>query len=478
MIQCPIDTDVGQHTTGRRRIIICEITVLFVMPSRRAILAAATGVTAVGIGGYVLTDSDRDIVDIRDFGAVGDGQTDDSDAVTAAIRAATPGETVRIPESTDPYLLSFDNDGNEAAIELGDETELNDITIAGETPANGAQTLKVEPGSYDQTAQNWVIRLNAAHVFDGLTFRNLTIDGSRPSDDSPAGVDGESSLSGVLLRHGSAGGGHDIMFENCLVQDCSANAFRFEESGVTCRNVTALRAGRHGYNPVAEDTTQDPGFVGESIKAVDCDGTGINHRRGTARLEDVYTENNRSGNKWKHHVERLVVRNHHSVRDRNSGWRSNHTNDGDTLPETQEIEFENVFIDEPDVVGMKIAGRDTEIQCKLQNVEVRHTSLTQFSAGIELTQNVTTAAENGDHLIVVGTNDGAGIYVDDNATVFLETFEHSDNDSGPSVETGQLQYEQMTNSDPGVNVFETPQRDTVGAFATAGGGFSVLQKNS
>ncbi len=438
------------------------------MPSRRNVLAATAGITSVGIGGYFFTRSDREIIDIRDFGAVGDGETDDSEAITAAIRAADPKETVHIPESEDPYLISFDGEGHETAIRLGDETDLDDIIIAGETPAEGAQTLKVEPGSYDPTAQNWVVRLNAEQEFTGLTFRNLTIDGSRPPEDDPAGLDGESALSGILLRRGDAGGGHDLVFENCLVRDCSSSAFRFEETGVTCRNTTSLRAGRHGFSIVPRDTTRDPGFTGQSIKAVDCDGTGINHRRGTALLEDVYTENNRSGNKWKHYAERLVVRNHHSVNDRNSGWRSNHSNGDEELPETQEIIFNNVFIDEADEVGMRIAGQDTAIQYELQNVEVRQTALTHFPAGVEFTDNVNTVDENENHLVVVGTNDGAGVYVNNNASVFVDTYEHFENDTEPSiVETGELNYNQIINEDPGKNVFNTPERDSVGAFVAS-----------
>jgi len=130
----------------------------------------------------------EDVVDVRDYGAVGDGLTDDSGAITRAIRAAAPGETVFLPETADSYLLSYDGTGEETAIELGTETDLRDVTVLGETPAAGAQTLRVEPGSYDASAPNWVLKLVAAQRFRGLTFRNLTIDGARPRGDDAAAL--------------------------------------------------------------------------------------------------------------------------------------------------------------------------------------------------------------------------------------------------------------------------------------------------
>lgn len=407
----------------------------------------------------------EDVVDIREHGAVGDGQTDDSGAITAAIRAAEPGETVFIPETENSYLLSYDGTGEETAIKLGTETDLRGITVAGETPAPGAQTLKVEPGSYDTSTPNWVLKLEAAQRFEDLTFRNLTIDGARPSRDSAAALGGEDSLTGVLLRRGSAGGGHSITFEHCLVQDCSASAMRFEESGVTCRNVTARRAGRHGFNPVAGDSEVDPGFVGESIRSVNNGGTGIDHRRGTARLENVYTENNRSGNKWKHHVRRLEVHNHHSVGDRNRGWRSNHTGTDD-VPDVQRIVFRNILVEQPKISGIRVSGDSTEIACDFHNIEVRQTEVQNSRAGIVFSREAHTGEKREGRVVVVGTDNGGGVYVGSDAVMNVGTFDHYQNEEGPFIaESGVLNFEKIENVDPGRNIFGTPGAASVGAFS-------------
>ncbi|MDS0281597.1 glycosyl hydrolase family 28-related protein [Haloarcula onubensis] len=476
------------------------------MVTRRQLIATASGIGSVGFLGYLLSRDDgtsdpplppetngtprptqtpagtesgpddggdddfanrEDVVDVREHGAVGDGQTDDSGAITAAIRAAEPGETVYIPETEDSYLLSYDGTGEETAIKLGTESDLRGITVAGETAAAGAQTLRVEPGSYDTSAPNWILKLNAAQRLENLTFRNLTIDGSRPSRDRAAALGGEDAMTGVLLRRGSAGGGHSLTFENCIVQNCSASAMRFEESGVTCRNVTARRAGRHGFNPVAGDTAVDPGFVGESIRSVDNGGTGIDHRRGTARLENVYTENNRSGNKWKHHVRRLEVRNHHSVRDHNRGWRSNHTGTDDT-PEVQQIVFRNILVEQPQISGIRVSGDDTAIACDFHNIEVRQTDVQNARAGVVFSRDVHTQEATEGRIVVVGTDNGGGIFVGSDAVLNIGTFDHYQNEEGPFIaESGELNFENIENVDPGRNVFGTPGAAAVGAFSGA-----------
>ena len=464
------------------------------MVTRRQLVAAASGIGSAGILGYLLTRDDEtappskttdetpsragtetdsgpdyadreDVVDVREFGAVGDGRTDDSGAITEAIRAAESGETVFLPETDASYLLSFDGSGEETAIPLGTESALSGVTVAGETPARGAQTLQVEPGSYDASAPNWVVQLTAAQRFEGFTLRNLTIDGARPDDDGAAALGGEDSMTGVLLRRGSADGGHSITVENCVVRNCSASALRFEETGVTCRNVTARRAGRHGFNPVADDGAVDPGFVGESIEAVDNGGTGIDHRRGTARLETVYTENNRSGNKWKHHVRRLEVRDHHSVGDRNRGWRSNHTGT-ENVPDVQRLVFRNILVEEPEISGIRVSGDTTEIACDFDNIEVRQTRVRNSRAGVVFSRNAHTDDETSGRVVVVGTDNGGGVYVGSDAVMNVGTFDHYRNEEGAFIaETGVLNYDTIENADPGHNVVGAPAKDTVGAFS-------------
>lgn len=468
--------------------------------SRRQLLALlGAGATSAALIAYAILDGDRDrppggvsngtatpppnqqgtptdqqgtprenVINVRDFGAKGDGKTDDSGAIKAALESASKGDTVLIPKSDKPYLLSFDGTGAEAAIELGTENDYSGVTLAGESPARNAQLLRVEPGSYDPSEVNTIIKLVGDQRFDGFTIRNLAIEGSRPENDRPASTGGEASLIGIHLSSGKTGGGHDIRIENVAIRRTSASAFRFSESGVTCQNVSAYKAGRHGFNPVADDTKVDPGFVGRNVKAIACDGAGIDHRRGTAKFENVYTSYNRSGNKWKHLVERLEVTNHHSKHDLNRGWRSNHSTESDdeTPPESQEILFDGVFIEEPRINGIRVSGTDTKIKCDLQRVEVRNTEVQNDRAGITFLRDAETRTQGSGHVVVVNTKHGKGAYIGDKSVLEIDTFDVFNNDEGAYEvhPDGRFSFKRKREMDPGVNIFGTPGSKEVGAF--------------
>lgn len=414
-------------------------------------------------------DLPPDYINVREYGAVGDGQTDDSKAIQDAIEASEPGETVFFPETEKSYLVSFKQNAKDgdAAIRLSSDSGLDDITVLGEATTEGAQTLQVEAGSYDEAEKNAIIGIDPSDVINGLKLKNLTIDGSRPEGDQPAGRGGEDSIIGIILGYG-VGGGHDIVLEDILIQNCSASALRFGESGVTCRRVTSRGHGRHGFNPVAADTTVDPGFVGQSIKAVDCDGTGIDHRRGTAKVTNVYTENNRSGNKWKHSVERLEVENHHSVDDQNHGWRSNHSaSSGRDTPSQQEIIFNNIFIENSVDPAIRLSGSDTNIVCDFNNVEVRNTDIKalQKAAGVRILRDVETTNPDSGKLVVVNTVNGVGVGVY-KADIYINAYFHSNNELGEFALSGDgsFSFNKQKETDPGRNLFQTPGPDEVGAF--------------
>jgi hypothetical protein len=68
--------------------------------SRRALLARTSAAAALAALGACSTDGRRTVVDVRTFGAVGDGITDDSRAIQAAAAALRAGSTLRFPRGT------------------------------------------------------------------------------------------------------------------------------------------------------------------------------------------------------------------------------------------------------------------------------------------------------------------------------------------------------------------------------------------
>ncbi|KUI27206.1 hypothetical protein AU196_01325 [Mycobacterium sp. IS-1742] len=68
--------------------------------SRRQLLARASAATASAVLAGCSLNGRRAVVDVRGFGAAGDGITDDSGAIQAAAAALRPGSTLRFPRGT------------------------------------------------------------------------------------------------------------------------------------------------------------------------------------------------------------------------------------------------------------------------------------------------------------------------------------------------------------------------------------------
>lgn len=94
---------------------------------RRTALGIVGASTTAALAGCVLppSDSDIDFVDVTEFGAVGDGETDDSAALRDAHEAAREGGTVYYPSGT--YLREYFTDNH--AYPDGQDVALNDATV-------------------------------------------------------------------------------------------------------------------------------------------------------------------------------------------------------------------------------------------------------------------------------------------------------------------------------------------------------------
>jgi hypothetical protein len=139
-------------------------------------------------------------VNVRDFGAKGDGVTDDSYAIKAAISALPgTGGTVMIPAGT--YIVSSINVGPFRPIDLSRDN----VTITGD--GMDSTVLKMAPGSYPTAA--FMILVNRT---SGNTIKNLTLDmnvtasgGTFYSDEQSHGIRVVSSsdirIDGVRFRN-------------------------------------------------------------------------------------------------------------------------------------------------------------------------------------------------------------------------------------------------------------------------------------
>lgn len=105
-------------------------------------------------------DTDQQVVNIRDFGATGDGQHDDSAALRSALASAPDGGTLYIPTGTyiiDPAAQSFYLKSN--------------LTIKGD---GDGSVLKVK--DHDGDYEFIFMPKTKTTEVDNITFRNFTID--------------------------------------------------------------------------------------------------------------------------------------------------------------------------------------------------------------------------------------------------------------------------------------------------------------
>jgi len=269
------------------------------MASRRAFLCAVTAVGLAGCGGRLneteFGDTDRGadgeadqqtverdgVVNVREFGASGDGETDDSEAIRDALDAATDGETVYFPEPEAAYVLA--QSGEEPVIEISGERHADGLTLVGDGQGSVIRVADGTSRSYN------LFRVVSPEDFS-LTFRNLVLDGNR------GGV-GEFSGPGECLtfRDNAATGSGDMVVENVEVRDALTVGINIQYGGVTCRHTTIRDCGTHGIGVATGwSGVHDPSPRLEHCYVADNSqgpyGTGIDFSNGKGIAEDVVIE--------------------------------------------------------------------------------------------------------------------------------------------------------------------------------------------
>lgn len=305
------------------------------MASRRAFLCAVSTAGLAGCGGRRnesdVTDSDQqtgggsdpqnvggaDVLNVRDFGASGDGETDDTDAISEALDAATDGEMVYFPESDGAYVLA--QSGEEPIVEISGERHADDLTLVGDGQES---VLRVADGTSRSYNLFRVVSPNDL----SLTFRNLVLDGNR------RGVGGFSGPGECLtFRDNAATGAGDMLVENVEVRDALTVGVNIQYGGVTCRHVTIRNCGTHGVGVATGwSGVHDPAPRVEHSHLLNNSqgpyGTGIDFSNGKGVAEDVVIEGTRGNAGTKVSVgaidveyRRVRIRNNQGVVFQNTG---------------------------------------------------------------------------------------------------------------------------------------------------------------
>ncbi|PAU63475.1 glycosyl hydrolase family 28-related protein [Pseudomonas sp. PICF141] len=235
------------------------------------------------------------IFNVQNFGAKGDGITDDTAAIQSAIDAAAAagGGQVYLPTGT--YIVSGGEEPSDGCLMLK-----SNVYLYGD--GMGATTVKVADGS--DTKITGVIRSAYGEETHDFGVSNLTIDGNR--DSTTGKIDGW--FNGYIP--GEAGYDSNVTLDSVEIKDCSGYGFDPHEQTVnmviknsvshgngldgfvadflsdsTFENNIAYDNDRHGFNIVT--STHD--FTLTNNIAYNNGGNGIVVQRGS---EDIPSPNN------------------------------------------------------------------------------------------------------------------------------------------------------------------------------------------
>lgn len=223
-------------------------------------------------------------LNVQDYGAVGDGSSDDSGAIQSAIDDASAGDTVYFPAPADAYALY----GGETILSLSGRRHPDGITLEGDGEDS---VIRYEGG-------NGGSNLYMLRVDDGpieLTVRDLFFDGNQSV------VQGDPNAAMCITSPGSAdAAGTDILFEDVHVENAYGTGISWRMRGTRFHRVTSVNNGNHGLSYATSSGTPN-----EPLELERCYFSGNSNResgyygadtaRGSVIATEIVTEENSGG---------------------------------------------------------------------------------------------------------------------------------------------------------------------------------------
>ena len=174
------------------------------------------------------------VLNVQDFGAKGDGSTNDRRAIQEAIDAASSGDEVYVPATSEAYVV----EGSERILDV--RSSESGVRIYGDGPES-----RIRYGGGNGGSNLYAVSLDPADGgLNGFVLEDLSIDGGR---EAVAGSPYVASAVQVHDPDASSEGNVDITIRNVEATNCYGNGIDVRSAGTTVTSCTASSNRQHGF---------------------------------------------------------------------------------------------------------------------------------------------------------------------------------------------------------------------------------------
>lgn len=372
-----------------------------------------------------------------DYGAAGDGSTDDTVAIQSAIDDAGPGDTIYLPAGT--YVVAKTNAVDNEACVMFDSARGNGVSDVEMVGDKANTTIRLSDGNANFVK---VIGVDCTSTITGLVLRNFVVDGNRTNQAS--GARGQN----IGIADEGAND-NDITVSNVKSVSALDTGIAPRAGGVTVEDCTVIDAGKHGIGlghpsgrVVVRRCLAKRNSPGEPTYNLDfSNGSGL--------VEDcVFNESGGSGFKTTEDVGDVTYRRVRSENNTLSGYM--YTGTGGSPNAT----MEDVVIRNNGENGLRFANElSTNVPSGSDVVSVGNNKM-----GLLLSGQTSVSFDGTFH----STNNKRTLYADGESSGYLSDVQQSGNEYS-DLKTGGVTVQSVGGS-PKTDLGNVPTESEVGAF--------------